>query len=98
FGMQVLATRRSVGDGEQDSGVDQLYPMDQLHEMLGQSDYVVVAVPLTLETEKLIGEPELRAMRRNTYLVNIARGRVIDEPALIRALEERWIAGAGLDV
>jgi phosphoglycerate dehydrogenase-like enzyme len=98
FGMRVLATRRSVSDGEQDPDVDQLYALDQLHDMLHLSDYVVVAVPLTPETEKLIGEPELRAMRRDAYLVNIARGRVIDEPALIRALEERWIAGAGLDV
>ena len=72
--------------------------MEQLQELLRLSDYVVLAVPLTQETEKLIGEAELRAMRPNAYLVNIARGRVVDEEALIRALQERWIAGAGLDV
>jgi phosphoglycerate dehydrogenase-like enzyme len=55
-------------------------------------------VPLTAETERLIGEAELRAMKPNAYLVNIARGRVIDEQALVRALREGWIAGAGLDV
>ena len=97
FGMRVLATRRSVGS-EPEPDVDKLYSMEQLHEMLQESDYVVLAVPLTPETEKLIGEPELRAMRHNAYLVNIARGRVIDEDALIRALREQWIAGAGLDV
>src|SRR3989440_2584700 len=85
FGMHVLAMHRSVSDGEQDPDVDQLYALDQLHNMLHLSDYVVIAVPLTPETEKLIGEPELRAMRREAYLVNIARGRVIYEAALIRA-------------
>jgi phosphoglycerate dehydrogenase-like enzyme len=100
FGMRVIATRRSAGtaDGQQEPDVDTLYPMEQLHEVLQQSDYVVLAVPLTPETEGLIGEPELRAMRRNAYLINIARGKVVDEDALIRALREQWIAGAGLDV
>lgn len=99
FGMRVLATRRSVHDqGHQEPGVDQFFLLDQLHEMLRLCDYVVIAVPLTRETEKLIGEAELRIMRPNAYLVNIARGRVIDEQALIRALREGWIAGAGLDV
>jgi phosphoglycerate dehydrogenase-like enzyme len=78
--------------------VDQSFPPEQLHELLHLSDYVVISVPLTRETEKLIGETELRTMRRNAYLVNIARGRVIDEQALVRALREGWIAGAGLDV
>src|SRR5438270_5367353 len=98
FGMRVLATHRTVSDGEKDPDVDELYPMEQLQELLRLSDYVVLAVPLTQETEKLIGEAELRAMRPNAYLVNIARGRVVDEDALIRALQERWIAAAGLDV
>jgi phosphoglycerate dehydrogenase-like enzyme len=103
FGMRVVATRHSVNaedgaSGQQELDVDMLYSMTQLHDVLQQSDYVVLAVPLTEETEGLIGEAELRAMRRNAYLVNIARGKVIDEDALIRALRERWIAGAGLDV
>lgn len=98
FGMRVLATRRSARAGDVAPDVDQLYPMTQLHEMLRQSDYVVVAVPLTTETAGMIGEAELRAMRPHTYLVNIARGRVINEAVLIRALQEGWIAGAGLDV
>ncbi len=98
FGMRILATRRTVPEGGHDSDVDQLYSNTQLHEMLGKSDYVVVSVPLTQETDHLIGEAELRAMQSHTYLVNVARGRVIDEQVLIQALKEGWIAGAGLDV
>lgn len=99
FGMRVLATRSaSLPDGERDPDVDRLYPASGLHEMLSQSDYVVLAVPLTPQTEYLIGEAELQAMQPHTYLVNVARGRVIDEKMLIRALQEGWIAGAGLDV
>ncbi len=98
FGMRVLATRRRVQGGEHEPDVDQVYPQEQLHTMLRQSDYVVLAVPLTQQTEKLIGEAELRAMQPHAYLVNIARGRVVDERMLIRALQEGWIGGAGLDV
>ena len=98
FGMRVLAIRRSGPPSESDPDIDRFYTARQLHEMLRQSDYVVIAVPLTPETEKLISEAELRAMRPGAYLVNIARGRVVDERALIRALREGWIAGAGLDV
>jgi phosphoglycerate dehydrogenase-like enzyme len=99
FGMRVLGARRSAqGQGYQDPDVDECFPPEQLHELLRLSDYVVLSVPLTRETEKLIGEAELRMMRGNAYLVNIARGRVIDEQALVRALREGWIAGAGLDV
>lgn len=99
FGMRVLGTRRSIHySGDQEPDVDQTFPPEQLHELLRLSDYVVISVPLTRETEKLIGETELRIMRPNTYLVNIARGQVIDEQALISALREGWIAGAGLDV
>jgi phosphoglycerate dehydrogenase-like enzyme len=98
FGMRVLGMRRSMVSGQVDADIDAYIPPERLHELLGQSDYVVLAVPLTQTTEKLIGEAELRVMRPNAYLVNIARGRVVDEQALIRALNEGWIAGAGLDV
>lgn len=99
FGMRVLGMRRSfTGEDASDPDVDQSYPPSALRELLGQSDYVVLSVPLTPETEHMIGEAELRSMKSNAYLVNIARGRVIDEQALIRALREGWIAGAGLDV
>ncbi|MGZ3646814.1 MAG: D-2-hydroxyacid dehydrogenase [Ktedonobacteraceae bacterium] len=97
FGMQVIGMRRSISS-EQEPDVDQSFLPEELHELLRMCDYVVISVPLTRETEKLIGEDELRIMRSNAYVVNIARGRVIDEQALIRALREGWIAGAGLDV
>lgn len=99
FGMRVVGIRRAfVQESTSDPDLAQSYPPERLHEMLGQCDYVVISVPLTPETEHLIGEAELRAMKSNTYLVNIARGRVIDEQALIKALREGWIGGAGLDV
>ena len=98
FDMRVVATRRHVTEQETSAAVDTLYPADKLPEMLGESDFVVVTVALTKETQKLIGERELRAMKPTAYIINIARGSVIDEGALIKALKERWIAGAGLDV
>jgi D-3-phosphoglycerate dehydrogenase len=69
-----------------------------LHALLRESDWVSVQVPLNTETRGLLGERELRAMKRTAHLVNCCRGGVIDEPALTRALQEGWIAGAGLDV
>jgi phosphoglycerate dehydrogenase-like enzyme len=98
FGMKVLAMRFSTRGNEQDPDVDQSYPVEQLRSMLALCDYVVLSMPLNDRTAKMIGEAELRAMRPDAYLVNIARGGVVDEPALIRALQEGWIAGAGLDV
>jgi phosphoglycerate dehydrogenase-like enzyme len=97
FGMRVVGTRRSTVH-EPDPDLDQVYPHDQFLPLLAESDYVVLSVPLTPETEDLIGAEELRAMKKTAYLVNIARGRVIDEQALIKALREGWIGGAGLDV
>ena len=110
FGMRVVATKRSVsqmrdvgyavqGLGDREGVLlDEVFPPDRLSEMLGLCDYVVVAVPLTPETRKLIGEAELRAMKPSAYLVNISRGGTVDEGVLLRALQEGWIAGAGLDV
>lgn len=69
-----------------------------LEELCSKSDYISIHAPLTHETEHLIGEKELRLMKRDAYLINAARGTIIDEKALIKALSERWIAGAGLDV
>jgi len=69
-----------------------------LPELLKESDYVSLHTPLNDDTRHLIGEQELRQMKPTAYLINTARGPVVDEPALIKALEEKWIAGAGLDV
>lgn len=98
FGMRPLGLRRSAEATAPDPDVDHLYPSGALHDLLAASDFVVIAVPRTPATHHLIGELELRAMRSTAYLVNIARGDVMDEAAMIRALREGWIGGAGLDV
>lgn len=69
-----------------------------LPELLKESDYISLHTPLNSETRHIIGENELKQMKPTAYLINTARGSVIDEPALIKALQEKWIAGAGLDV
>ncbi len=67
-------------------------------EVLREADFVTLHVPLLPETRHYIGEPELRRMKQTAYLINAARGPVVHEAALVRALKEGWIAGAGLDV
>jgi len=96
LGMRVLGVRRDPTVAA--AGVEAMYHPDQLLEVLSQADFVVSTVPLTPATHQLIGERELRAMKSTAYLVNIGRGATVDEAALIRALQEGWIAGAGLDV
>ncbi len=98
FGMRVVATRRSAKRVTRARYVDIVFPREQLRELLSESDFVVLALPLTPETDCLIGEGELRAMKSTAYLINIGRGGIVDEEALIRALDEKRIAGAGLDV
>ena len=73
-------------------------PVRAIQDMLPQCDFVSLHVPLTDATRHLIGEAELRVMRPTAYLLNLARGGVVDEDALLRALRDGWIAGAGLDV
>jgi phosphoglycerate dehydrogenase-like enzyme len=98
-GMQVVATRRSVTVAqEQTQGVDDLLPSSGLPTLLEQSDFVALCAQWTPETDKLIGETELRRMKASAYLVNVARGELIDQSALITALRQGWIAGAALDV
>ena len=75
-----------------------VYTREKLKELLSIADYVVVALPLTPSTRSFIGRDELRSMKRSAFLVNVARGPVIDEKALYEALTDGWIAGAGLDV
>jgi D-2-hydroxyacid dehydrogenase (NADP+) len=98
FGMRVVATRRSVKQAGKARHVDLLLPREQMQQLLAESDYVVLSVPLTPETYHIIGEAELKAMKPTAYIINIGRGKLIDEKALIRALDEKRIAGAGLDV
>jgi phosphoglycerate dehydrogenase-like enzyme len=98
FGMRVVATRRSVKQAGKARYVDLLLPREQMRQLLAESDYVVLSVPLTPETHHIIGEAELKAMKPTAYIINIGRGNLIDEEALIHALDEKRIAGAGLDV
>ena len=97
FGMRVVATRRSVKQATQEENADLVLPSAQLPQLLTESDFVVIAAPFTHETTDMIGEKELRMIKPTAYLINIARGGIVNEEALIRALEENWIAGAGLD-
>lgn len=98
-GCRVLAIRRSAaGRRSGEAPVDELLPPSGLTYLLSESDYVVLAVPLTEETRHLIGGDELRAMKPTAVLINISRGPVVDEGALVQALKEGWIGGAGLDV
>jgi phosphoglycerate dehydrogenase-like enzyme len=96
LGMQVTGVRRRVGEPPP-AGVSEVVAPDRLRDALGRADAVVLAVPTTSQTRALIGEPELEAMRPSAVLVNIARGQLIDDAALVRALETGKIAGAGLD-
>lgn len=95
FDMRVLATKRNPTAG---AGIaDEIYTPDQLPTLLPQADYVVLTCPLTPETEKIIDARALAAMKPSAYLINMARGRCVDEAALIDALQRQVIAGAGLD-
>jgi len=69
-----------------------------LKELLAESDFIILTVPLTKETYKMIGENEINLMKRTAYLINISRGAVIDHIALVKALKEGRIAGVALDV
>jgi phosphoglycerate dehydrogenase-like enzyme len=104
FGMKVIALSRSApsppwGEGWGEGGnLTRQFSRDQLHTLLGQSDFVVLVVPITPETHRMIDAPALAHMKPNAYLINIGRGGTVDEPALIEALSEKRIAGAALDV
>jgi D-2-hydroxyacid dehydrogenase (NADP+) len=96
FSMRVHAvTRSGAGDANL---VDRIYPAHKLDAALSEADYVVVAAPDTPETREMIGAKQFAAMKQSAVLVNISRGTLIDEPALIEALRARKIAGAALDV
>jgi phosphoglycerate dehydrogenase-like enzyme len=94
FGMRVIGTRRSGAE----SGVDQVYGMEHTDAVLRQSDYVVLSVPHTSETEGLVGAREFASFKPGAVLINIARGSIVDESALIEALRSGRLAGAALDV
>jgi glyoxylate reductase len=96
FSMRTLywTPRRKPESEEREAGLTYV----SYEELLAQSDFISVHAPLTAETRHLVGERELRLMKPTAFLVNTARGPIVDEQALARALSERRIAGAGLDV
>jgi phosphoglycerate dehydrogenase-like enzyme len=95
LGMRVVGTRRSVKTIPQ--GVERLFPQDRVGDMLGISDYVVVAVPQTSYTDGMVGETVLRSMKDTAFLIDVSgRASIFDIPALVRAIEERWISGVCL--
>ena len=95
LGMRVIGVRRHADRPAEH--FDQVLSIDRLLELLGVSDYVVLAAPATKETQGLIGEAQLRAMKPTAYLINVARGSLVVDADLARAAREGWIAGACLD-
>jgi D-2-hydroxyacid dehydrogenase (NADP+) len=96
FDLDVVGTRRDPSRGA--AGADAVYGHDRLHDLLPKADIVALTCPLTSETTNLIDAKALGLMKPSAHLINVARGRVVDEDALIRALQEKRIAAAGLDV
>ena len=97
FGMEVLAIRRDTAQPDP-RGIASVRGPDGLDDVLARSDYLALTLPLTSETRGLLGESQLRSMKPTAILVNVSRAQIIDEDALYRALAQRRIAGAALDV
>jgi D-2-hydroxyacid dehydrogenase (NADP+) len=97
LGMRVVAVREHPEKGKPEH-VDEVWPSSQLIRLLGQSDYVVLSAPVTPETTGIIGKEQLAAMKPHARLINVGRGPLIDEPALIDALRSGKIGSAALDV
>ncbi|WP_119816613.1 D-2-hydroxyacid dehydrogenase [Halalkaliarchaeum desulfuricum] len=95
LGIDVVGVRRTPTP---EPGVDRVYPAERLHDGIADARFVVLAVPLVEETRNLFDDEVLSAMREDAYLVNVARGGVVDQSALVDALESGEIAGAALDV
>jgi phosphoglycerate dehydrogenase-like enzyme len=98
FGMRILGLRRNPDASAGDEVVDSVYGPDGLDAVLRESDYLALVVPHTSETAGLLGAAELASLKREAVLINIARGTVIDEAALVEALRSGRLRGAALDV
>jgi glyoxylate/hydroxypyruvate reductase len=97
LGMRVIGTKRTVPAGGIPS-VERVLPPERTADVIREADVLVLIVPQTSETRRLLGERELRSMKRGAILINIARGAIVDEAALIEVLRERHLGGAALDV
>ncbi len=98
LGMRVIGVRRHPERSEDDPFVERTVSFAHRKEVIAESDYVVIAAPNTAETRNLVGREELAAMKETSVLINVGRGLVVDEEALIEMLEAKRIRGAGLDV
>lgn len=98
LGMRIFATRRRPEKSSGDPILDRAFPSAELHAMLRESDVVIAAAPLTPETHHMLSDNEFAAMKKTAIVMNVGRGPVIDEAALVRALSKGQIAGAALDV
>ncbi|PYT30555.1 MAG: hydroxyacid dehydrogenase [Acidobacteria bacterium] len=98
LGMKVVALRRRPELSGDDPNVREVLGANQKYELLARSDYVVMVTPLTPKTQGMIGKPEFAAMKPGAVLINIGRGLLVDERALVEALEKKRIRGAALDV
>ena len=96
FGMRTVGTRRDVSRGA--DGFDVLLPHIQYHELILESQFIVLALPLTPHTRWIFGEDEIEILHPGTFLFNIGRGGLMDDTWVVKALQNRWLAGAGLDV
>ena len=96
FGMRTVGSKRDTSQPV--PGIDVLMSHLQYHDLILESDLIVLALPLTPHTQLIFGEDEIEIVRKGTYLFNIGRGGLIDEVWLLRALQNGWLAGAGLDV
>ena len=99
MGMRVLALKRHMPEpGSNPGPIDKFFVTAELNDMVSECDYVVVAAPLTPETHHLVNEKTFAAMKKDSIIINVGRGPVIDESSMITALREGRIKGAGLDV
>ena len=97
-GVKIYATRRNLHKSENDPVLDRAFPLGELDEMLREVDVLVTAAALTPETRHIISDEQFSAMKPSAIIINIGRGPLIDEAALIRALQAKKIRGAALDV
>lgn len=97
LGMETIGVRRNP-DAPRPNDVDTIVSVERLHEALGRADHIVNSLPLTDSTRGLIGAEEFGAAKRGAYFYNVGRGRTVDTAALIEALKDGTLAGAGLDV